>query len=301
MKTPLQQLITNSLLALALCFPALSSAEELEDGPSLGAIFGDVVFARPVLFAITAVGTALYVVSLPVTLLTGNAGDAGDALVMTPAAATFTRCLGCTNKDQYSSYYEDETESTFKDYTDNQDSYSASYEKNEVSDPLGIYIFAGVNSSLSFGVDDSNGYQAGIGYSLINGSWGFVNIEAAYLSTGDVDDVTTGQNEVPTFERDLVYKTNSLLLGTKVGLNLGSYVSTYLKYGVNKWNLEFDRVANETEHESGSSNYYGLGFGFNLSRNLSLNLEYIDADYGKEILEYDNNIASTVGNITYTF
>jgi hypothetical protein len=285
-------------LLLILSFPTFSYAEKLEDGPSLGAIFGDVVFARPLLFAITAVGTALYVVTLPATLLTGTAGDAGDALVVTPAAATFTRCLGCTNKDSYTSYY-DETESEFEEYVSNQDSYSAGYNKR--ADPLGMYVFAGANSSLSFGVDDSNGYQAGVGYSLLNGSWGFVNIEATYFTTGNVEDTTTGQNEVPTFERDLVYKTNSLLLGTKAGINLGSYVTTYLKYGVNKWYLDFDRAEEDDIHESGSSNYYGLGFGFNLSKSVSLNLEYIDAAYDKKMYEYDNNIASTIANITYSF
>jgi hypothetical protein len=53
------------------------------------------------------------------------------------------------------------------------------------------------------------------------------------LSTGDIEDATIGQDEVPTFERDLMYKTNSLLLGAKAGLSLVFYVSNYFKYDNN--------------------------------------------------------------------
>jgi len=37
----------------------------------------------------------VYLVSLPFSLLGGNAEEAGEVLVMGPARATFVRCLGC--------------------------------------------------------------------------------------------------------------------------------------------------------------------------------------------------------------
>jgi len=275
-----------------LCFPTISSAEELESGPSIGAMVGDLVFARPLLFAVTAVGTALYVVSLPATLLMGNAGDAGEAMVLTPAAATFTRCLGCTNKNSYSPLYDDELSFDSSDYSD----------ENQVeSELLGIYVFAGGNSSLSFGVDESNGKQFGLGYRLFDEPWFFLDFEGSYHTTDIVEDAKSGGNEHPTFNYDLTYKTDSVLLGPRVGLKLGNYVTTYLKYGKNYWELDFEREAGSPKDLSGSSNFYSIGLGINLTRRLGLSVEYSDAEYGQKIYEYDNNITSIIGNVAYTF
>ena len=50
----------------------------------------------PALLATTIIGSAVYLVSLPFSALGGNAGEAGEVLVVGPAKATFVRCLGCT-------------------------------------------------------------------------------------------------------------------------------------------------------------------------------------------------------------
>jgi hypothetical protein len=55
----------------------------------------DLLIVRPIGVAATAVGAAAFVVSLPFTLLGGNAGDAGRKLVLGPGRETFVRCLGC--------------------------------------------------------------------------------------------------------------------------------------------------------------------------------------------------------------
>lgn len=57
---------------------------------------GDALFVRPALLATTIVGSAVYLVSLPFSALGGNAGEAGEVLVVGPAKATFVRCLGCS-------------------------------------------------------------------------------------------------------------------------------------------------------------------------------------------------------------
>ena len=54
----------------------------------------DVVVARPVSFALTILGSALFVVSLPVAATSGCIDKAAKALVVTPAKDTFTRPLG---------------------------------------------------------------------------------------------------------------------------------------------------------------------------------------------------------------
>ncbi len=87
------------ITALAVCMLAFSSighANTVEEEPTALAMTGDALFARPVLFATTIVGSVVYVVSLPFSLLGGNAGEAGETLVLGPAKATFVRCLGCT-------------------------------------------------------------------------------------------------------------------------------------------------------------------------------------------------------------
>ncbi len=84
------------LLGLVLVFPALGYAEIVGENPTAMAMTGDLIIARPLLLVMTAVGTVTYVVSLPFTLLGGNAKQAGNTLVVGPAMATFVRCLGCT-------------------------------------------------------------------------------------------------------------------------------------------------------------------------------------------------------------
>ncbi|MGO1461480.1 MAG: hypothetical protein ACTHYN_02285 [Marinobacter sp.] len=92
--------ISHTLVAtLAACLLAFSSAghaRAIDESPSALAMAGDAVFVRPALLATTIVGSAVYLVSLPFSLLGGNAGEAGETLVVGPAKATFVRCLGCT-------------------------------------------------------------------------------------------------------------------------------------------------------------------------------------------------------------
>jgi|SRR5690554_2563171 len=65
------------------------------DTPEAFAMAGDLLIARPLLLAATAVGTAVFVVTLPFSWLSGSTDKAGKALVVEPARATFVRCLGC--------------------------------------------------------------------------------------------------------------------------------------------------------------------------------------------------------------
>lgn len=82
--------------ALMLMTPQLSYSEAVEEHPSALAMAGDLVIARPLLLVATVAGTAVYLVSLPFSLAGGNAGEAGNMLVVGPAKSTFLRCLGCT-------------------------------------------------------------------------------------------------------------------------------------------------------------------------------------------------------------
>ncbi len=87
-----------AIIAALLIVPFASTglAEEYfeRDDPSGGEMIYDVIFVRPIGIAATVIGSVFYVVSLPFSLLGGNAGEAGEALVKEPAAYTFKRPLG---------------------------------------------------------------------------------------------------------------------------------------------------------------------------------------------------------------
>lgn len=69
---------------------------EVEENPSALAMSGDLLIVRPVMFTVTVVGAALWLVSLPFSAAGGNIKQAGETLVAKPALNTFVRCLGCT-------------------------------------------------------------------------------------------------------------------------------------------------------------------------------------------------------------
>ena len=54
----------------------------------------DAVVARPFTFALTILGSTLFVVSLPIAATSGSVKKAANALVVAPAKDTFVRPLG---------------------------------------------------------------------------------------------------------------------------------------------------------------------------------------------------------------
>ena len=83
---------------VALGLPMISMAEKIDERPSASEMTLDMLFVRPAMFVGTLLGTGIYVISLPVSLLGGNAKEAANKLVVSPFRATFLRCLGCTRK-----------------------------------------------------------------------------------------------------------------------------------------------------------------------------------------------------------
>jgi len=90
-------LTVASLLAMTVvASPAFS--KKLDERPSPLAMVADALLVRPVLLGTTIVGTGLYALTLPLTLIGGNAEEVGEQFVVVPFKATFVRCLGCTRK-----------------------------------------------------------------------------------------------------------------------------------------------------------------------------------------------------------
>jgi hypothetical protein len=94
----LNKLLLVLSTALILSVPQIAAATDdvvVVEKPSALAMTGDLILARPVLFVMTAVGSVIYIASLPFSLAGGNAAEAGKVLVLKPAHTTFVRCLGC--------------------------------------------------------------------------------------------------------------------------------------------------------------------------------------------------------------
>jgi hypothetical protein len=71
--------------------------DAVDEDPNALIMVGDLVVARPIGVVMTVGGIAVWLVSLPFTLLAGHAGEAAGTLMGGPAEATFMRCLGCRN------------------------------------------------------------------------------------------------------------------------------------------------------------------------------------------------------------
>jgi hypothetical protein len=63
--------------------------------PSAEQMIVDGLVYRPLSLAGTLIGTGLFIVTLPFSLMGDNADVAAERLVKDPASATFDRCLGC--------------------------------------------------------------------------------------------------------------------------------------------------------------------------------------------------------------
>lgn len=102
--TGARRLITALMISCLMVPQALLAAKAVDESPNEWAMVGDLFVARPIGLVLTAGGAAVWLVSLPFTLLAGHAGEAAETLVLGPGENTFMRCLGCrnsgyTNKD----------------------------------------------------------------------------------------------------------------------------------------------------------------------------------------------------------
>jgi hypothetical protein len=76
------------LAILALSFPAFAETEN-DRG-----VVGDTIFGRPLGLASIVGGAALWVVSLPFALTSGNLGTTTETLITNPIKYTFARPVG---------------------------------------------------------------------------------------------------------------------------------------------------------------------------------------------------------------
>lgn len=96
-KAGARRAIAAMLIACMMLPQALWAQDAIDDSPNEFAMVGDLLVARPLGLVMVAGGTAVWLVSLPFTLLSGHAGEAAGTLIGGPVEATFMRCLGCRN------------------------------------------------------------------------------------------------------------------------------------------------------------------------------------------------------------
>jgi hypothetical protein len=87
------KLLTTIVCVLALLLSTSTPALASGDAEPTSVVV-DVVVARPVTFVLTVVGSALFVLSLPVAATSGSVNKAAKTLVAGPAKDTFVRPLG---------------------------------------------------------------------------------------------------------------------------------------------------------------------------------------------------------------
>lgn len=97
-KQSLVFLVAAALLLTWAASPTLAAEKQYfyvkgEDRNAVAMIF-DLLLLRPLGLAATAVGTAFFIVSLPVSVIGGNTGEAAQELVVKPVKYTFARPLG---------------------------------------------------------------------------------------------------------------------------------------------------------------------------------------------------------------
>jgi hypothetical protein len=85
--------VVMTVLVCLLCAPFGAWAEET-DKPTGTEITVDLIIARPIGIMSLVAGTAIFVVSYPIAVLTGSGKNTADALVAQPYEFTFVRGLG---------------------------------------------------------------------------------------------------------------------------------------------------------------------------------------------------------------
>jgi hypothetical protein len=82
---------------ILFCFVFLASSvpntSAFDDG-SFEAVAADIIVLRPGCFIATIVGSALFLVALPIAAASGSTQETAEALVLHPARLTFQRPMG---------------------------------------------------------------------------------------------------------------------------------------------------------------------------------------------------------------
>ena len=93
-KRPFAVVLLCVFLLTATLSPALAQDTEADSDITAASMIGDLFVLRPLGLAATILGTALFIITLPITSGAGNKDVAQEKLVNAPGKYTFNRPLG---------------------------------------------------------------------------------------------------------------------------------------------------------------------------------------------------------------
>jgi len=88
MKTKLLTVVCVTVISLCSVNAGYASEEDPVD------VVADVALVRPGCFVATVLGSAVFIVALPIAVISRSVKETADTLVVQPAKATFTRPIG---------------------------------------------------------------------------------------------------------------------------------------------------------------------------------------------------------------
>jgi hypothetical protein len=82
--------LLSAILIAAICTLCATPASAVDDLDMVG----DIIVVRPACFVATIIGSAIFVISLPIAASSRSVRKSAHTFVVRPARATFTRPLG---------------------------------------------------------------------------------------------------------------------------------------------------------------------------------------------------------------
>jgi len=89
--------LATAVCVLAITFGGVTSSRAANDRDAL-VIVADALVIRPGCLVATAIGSALFVFTLPISAISKSVKRTANTLVIKPARATFTRPLGAVEE-----------------------------------------------------------------------------------------------------------------------------------------------------------------------------------------------------------
>lgn len=89
------------LASIQLASPAALAAARDETRPDEMEVALDLMVARPLGLAMAGVGSVMFVLTVPFSLIGGNVLESADTLVFRPYKEVLVRCLGCRTEGRY--------------------------------------------------------------------------------------------------------------------------------------------------------------------------------------------------------
>lgn len=86
--------LVAALVFIPFTTSALAKSEALSESNSAGGMAVDLLLVRPVGVVSVVLGSAVFLVALPFSVLGGNTGEAAKKLIADPVKFTFKRPLG---------------------------------------------------------------------------------------------------------------------------------------------------------------------------------------------------------------